>query len=535
MNTRFQILYPLLLGVALALGLFIGMGLGGDRPDNPLVFRGSEADKFSQVVRLVDAEYVDSVEMDGRVDVAIQDFLQDLDPHSYYITAAERAEYSEPLEGNFDGIGIEFRIVKDTVMVVMPVMGGPSEKVGIQAGDRIVTVNDSNITGISITNKKVMELLRGERGTTVDVSVQRRGKKKLIDFTITRGEIPIQSIPVWLKADDETGYIRVSRFARTTHDEFKQAFNELGPGLKRIVVDLRGNGGGYLQTAIALADEFLGEGEMIVYTEGRNQPKRTYMATDKGKLTDMEVILLINEGSASASEILAGAIQDNDRGTIIGRRSFGKGLVQDEMEFKDKSAIRLTIARYFTPSGRCIQKPYGEGVDYEHDYMDRLERGELLSADSIALTDSIQYRTKAGRTVYGGGGIMPDVFVPIDTSYNSEFFTDVLYSGVLNQFSFDYADSRRDELGRYKDAKAFNGGFTISAALFNDFLSNAAKEGFSPGEGALKRSEEELKIRLKAGIARVLWGEEGYFTVILKSDREFQKAMTYVRSRSTSE
>ena len=529
MNSKFQIFYPLLLVAVLGGGVFIGMGLGGSSPDNPLIFRGSEADKFSQVVRLVDSEYVDSVDVSKLVDGAIQNFLQELDPHSYYISAEERADFSEPLQGNFDGIGVEFRIVHDTVIVVTPVSGGPSEQVGIMAGDRIVTVNDSVVAGIEITNKKVMELLRGERGTTVKVGVVRTGEKDILDFTITRGEIPIQSIPVWLKADDRTGYVRVNRFARTTYDEFQAALNGLGTGIDRLVIDLRGNGGGYLQSAIELADEFLKDGELIVYTEGKHQDKRTYEATKKGKLENLEVIILINEGSASASEILAGAIQDNDRGTIIGRRSFGKGLVQDEMEFKDNSAIRLTIARYYTPSGRCIQKPYGNGVDYEGDYMERYERGEMLSQDSIALEDSLKFKTKSGRIVYGGGGIMPDVFIPIDTTSNSKFLSEVLYNGMINQFSFNYADGHRKELEAISSAENFNGRFVIDEAILDKFLDYAEKEKISPTLGELQRSKVELKMRLKAGIARVIWGEKGYFTVFLAGDQEYKAALDYKR------
>ncbi|NNC82164.1 MAG: S41 family peptidase [Flavobacteriales bacterium] len=524
MNSKFQILYPLLLAGALAIGLFLGMGIGGDSPINPTIFSDNDADKFAKVVRFVESEYVDSVNTSSHVETAIHDFLQNLDPHSYYISASERAEFSEPLEGNFDGIGVEFRIVHDTVMVINPIVGGPSETVGIMAGDRIIQVEDSVIAGVEVTTRTVMELLRGERGTKVDVKVLRKGEA--LDFTITRGEIPIVSIPVALEVAPNTGYIRISRFAQTTYEEFKEAMNTLGPGTDRLIIDLRGNGGGYLNQAISLADEFLGTGKLIVYTQGRNQDKRTYEATRKGKLEDVEVIVLINEGSASASEILAGALQDNDRGTIIGRRSFGKGLVQNEIAFDDNSAMRLTIARYYTPTGRSIQKPYGSDVDYEHDYVDRLERGEHLNADSISFPDSLKFITPGGKTVYGGGGIMPDIFVPVDTAESSEFLTDVLYHGIITQFAFDQADAQREMLAQM-DPLSFNDDWSVSEALFQDFLEFAEEDGFSPTLGELSRSRSELETRIKAGIARVIWGEEGYFTVFLESDDDFQAAMKH--------
>jgi carboxyl-terminal processing protease len=528
MNSKAQIIYPLLLAGALALGVYVGTMVGSETPSHPFRKRSSDADKFSQVVRYVEREYVDSVDVNAHVEKAIQDFLQDLDPHSYYISAAEIAEYSEPLQGNFDGIGVEFRIVKDTVMVINPISGGPSESVGIHAGDRIVTVEDSSIAGVDIDNRKVMELLRGERGTKVRVGILRVGTPKILNFTITRGEIPIVSVPVALKVDDQTGFIRISRFGRTTYDEFEAAMQALGPGIKKLIIDLRGNGGGYLQTAIELADEFLDNDELIVYTEGRNQDRRTYEASRKGNLADVDVVILINENSASASEILAGAIQDNDRGMIIGRRSFGKGLVQQETSFDDKSAMRLTIARYYTPTGRSIQKPYGKDVDYENDYFERLERGELLSADSISFPDSLKYVTAGGRIVYGGGGIMPDIFVAVDTTRNSGFLTDVIYNGVLTQFAFGYADQHREELKSRIDPALVKSQLKIDHSIFEDFLDFAEESDFSPTLGELARSREELEMRLKAEIARVIWGESGYFQIYLDTDSEYKAALKYL-------
>lgn len=528
MNSKAQIIYPLLLAGALALGIYLGMGMGGGSSTVPSFgAQKAQSDKFSKVVRYVQSEYVDEVDVQPHVEDAIQHFLQELDPHSYYISAEEVAEYSEPLKGNFDGIGVEFRIVEDTVMVMSPISGGPSEKVGIMAGDRIIEVEDSVIAGIDITNKTVMELLRGERGTQVRVGIKRQNVAQTLYFTITRGEIPIVSVPVWLSVDERTGYIRISRFGRTTFEEFEAALAELGPGIDRLIIDLRGNGGGYLQTAIELVDEFLEKDRLIVYTEGRHQERRTYEASGSGEHTDMELIVLINENSASASEILAGAVQDNDRGTIIGRRSFGKGLVQQETQFEDKSAMRLTIARYYTPSGRSIQKPYGKGVDYENDYFERMERGELLSADSISFPDSLKYQTTGGRTVYGGGGIMPDIFIGVDTTGNSGFMTDVLYNGVVIQYAFQYADQHREELSALSGPAALSTLIDSRPQVFDGFLEFAEESSFSPTLGELSRSRAELENRLKAEIARVIWGQPGYYEIILDSDAEFEAAMEH--------
>ena len=324
--------------------------------------------------------------------------------------SSELQGLSESLDGEFEGIGVEFTVNNDTVIVINPVEGGPSEKIGIHPGDRIVEVDGENIAGIGIENSRVIELLKGPSNTEVDVKIFRKGESGLLPFTITRGYIPIKSIAVALPIDAYTGYIKLIRFAKTTVDEFKEAMNKINVGkLNNLVLDLRGNGGGYLQTAVSLADEFLGENNLVVYTEGKAQKRKTYPATEKGKLENINIIILIDEGSASASEVLAGAIQDNDRGIIIGRRSFGKGLVQDQLFFDDESALRLTIARYYTPTGRSIQKPYGEGIDYGNDYFTRLENGELLYADSISFPDSLKFTTPNGKIVYGGGGIMPDI------------------------------------------------------------------------------------------------------------------------------
>ncbi|MCB9193285.1 MAG: S41 family peptidase, partial [Flavobacteriales bacterium] len=441
---------PLLISLALVAGLFIGHGATDPvqgRLPTFLLSRSASADqKIDQVLDLIDRQYVDTVRKEALVDEVIEDILQRLDPHSYYITADEMRAAQEPLTGSFDGIGVEFAIQRDTVVVVAALEGGPSEALGIRAGDRIVSADDRNMAGVGISNKDVMDRLRGPSGSTVTVGIQRRGRKAPFDVEITRGKIPINSIAVALEYPDGTGYIKLVRFAQTTHEEFiKAAKDLLDQGMKRLVLDLRGNGGGYLNAAIDMADEFLPAGRMIVYTEGRAQPRQEFRATDRGSLQDMPLGILIDEGSASASEILSGAIQDNDRGLIIGRRSFGKGLVQEQVDLPDHSAVRLTTARYYTPSGRSIQRPYGEGIDYADDLEHRLEHGELVNKDSIVLDTSHVYHTLKGRKVYGGGGIMPDLFVPADTSESSSYLTALFFSGVLNDLAFDVADERRPE------------------------------------------------------------------------------------------
>jgi carboxyl-terminal processing protease len=517
---------PISLALALVAGLFIGRNMGGNGPSTIFNLAGPGAsDKIGQVLDLIDRQYVDSVEKDALVEEVLQDILQRLDPHSYYLSASELQAATEPLEGSFDGIGVEFAIQRDTVVVVTPVEGGPSAALGIRAGDRILSADGKPISGVSITNEGVMKLLRGPEGSTVTVQLARRERKKPFDVTITRGKIPIHSVVASLLWPEGVGYIKLSRFAKNTHAEFMAAADGLrAKGMKRLVLDLRGNGGGFLNSAVELADEFLPGGRVIVYTQGVHSPRRDLIATDKGAYEEMPLAVLIDEGSASASEIIAGAIQDNDRGPVIGRRSFGKGLVQEHVDLPDNSAVRLTTARYYTASGRSIQKAYGEGVDYEAEYDDRFTHGELLSADSVRIDSAQVFHTIGGRAVYGGGGVMPDVFVPADTTDASRYLTDLFFSGVLNQFAFDLADRDRERLQALGSHRAFADRYTITESDLQGLRKHAASEGITDRPGELERSRAQIAARLKAGVARNIWGDEGFYEVILRTDAVFQHA-----------
>ncbi len=527
---------PLMLAVALVAGLVIGRKMGGDGPLTVFQFQQhSASDKVAQVLDLIDRQYVDSVEKDALVDEVLQDILQQLDPHSYYISAAELQAAQEPLEGSFDGIGVEFAIQRDTVVVVSTIEGGPSEARGIKAGDRILKADSTMLAGVDITNDGVTKALRGPKGSEVRVTLLRRGMPKTFPVTIERGKIPIRSVAVALLQPDGTGYIKLIRFAKQTHEELVSAADDLrARGMERLVLDLRGNGGGYLEAARDLADEFLPEGRKIVYTEGRSSPRRDLVATAEGSLEGIPLAVLIDEGSASASEILAGAVQDNDRGVIVGRRSFGKGLVQEHMDLPDHSAVRLTTARYYTPSGRSIQKPYGEGVDYEAEYTDRFEDGEMLSADSAKLDSSKMYHTLAGRKVFGGGGIMPDLFVPADTAEGSQYLTDLFFSGVLNQVALDIADRERGQLAAFGSYKSFAQRYEVGASLLNELQQAAEKEGIHPEPADMLRSGHQIAIRLKAGIARNLWGDPGFYTIMLGTDRIYQQARSALGTGGTT-
>lgn len=426
-NSLRQILYPIIIAVVLLVGFFFGRfwqaGFSQGSPGSRLLIY-PQTNKLEALINLISEDYVDSIDKKELVEKIIPDVIKHLDPHTVYIPADELKAANQELEGNFGGIGVQFSMQNDTVLVISVVKGGPSEKVGIMPGDRIVTVNDSIIAGIKMNNDKVVGLLRGELGTKVRVGIKRHNLKSLLDFEITRGNIPVFSVETSYMLTDSIGYIKISRFGRNTYQEFLTAMAKLkAHNCKNVVIDLRNNTGGYLDVAISMCNEFLKKGDLIVYTEGHSNPRQNVYANGSGTCQDIGVTVLIDEGSASASEILAGAIQDNDRGLVVGRRSFGKGLVQQQMMLPDGSAIRLTVARYYTPSGRCIQKPYENGVeDYHRDILARFTHGEFFERDSIVMNDSLKYSTKGGRTVYGGGGVMPDIFVPRDTSAITDYY-----------------------------------------------------------------------------------------------------------------
>lgn len=509
--------FALVLAIGVAIGYYFTFGNGFTAGAGNYDSK-STGGKINDLIRLIEEQYVDTVNLTQVENKTIASVLKSLDPHSDYIPATEFDAVNEPLEGNFDGIGIEFNIINDTIRVITPITGGPSEKLGIKAGDRVIKVDGKNLAGVGITSKQVFEKLRGKSGTDVKVSILRGGQKKLLEFNIVRGKIPLYSIDVSYLLKPGIGYIKISRFAGTTYDEYIDAFNSLSKqGMKKLILDLRGNGGGFLKTAVDLADEFLTGGLQIVYTQGRTHPKKVYTASSRGGFESSELVVLIDEGSASASEIVAGALQDNDRATIIGRRSFGKGLVQDQIDLPDGSAIRLTIARYYTPTGRCIQKPYENGLDayYDEEYS-RLEHGELYNADSIKLDKSKQYRTPGGKIVYGGGGIVPDIFVPLDSGKYSPVVNRLYYLGTLNPFAFEYVDKNRTQLvNSYKTAKDFISGFNVSEKEITALKNYLVQKKVNI---EVTGKEQGLSQILKAMIGRNLFDKDAYYPILNQND-----------------
>ena len=487
--------------------------------------------KISSLMYHIDRMYVDDVDKNKLVDAAIVSMLQELDPHSIYIPKEDLEEVNEPLKGNFEGVGIQFNIIRDTIYVVDAIPGGPSERIGIRAGDRIVNIDKENVAGVSFKNSDVMKRLRGKKGTKVGVSILRKGETGPLDFTITRDKIPIFSVEASYMAEPGVGYIKVSRFSATTMKEFREKLTELkAAGMKDLILDLQGNGGGYLRTAIEMADEFLGDRKLVVYTEGRTSPREDTYATKDGLFEKGKLVVLVDEGSASASEIVSGAVQDWDRGLIVGRRSFGKGLVQRPVMLSDGSAVRLTVSRYYTPSGRSIQKSYDEGVEaYQREKSQRLEKGELTTADSIHMADTVKYFTMNRRVVYGGGGIMPDVFVPIDTTQSSEYFGQLVRKGILNTFALAKVDKDRDLLmAAYPNVATFARDFRVDDNLAKELQAYASADGIEFSATDWARSRELISLRLKALIARDLWNTSAYWQVINAEnpvDRSFQKAV----------
>ncbi len=527
-KSNFFVAAPVIFAFVFLAGFLLGDFFGtGGAPSGINISSNNSYNKLNEVITYIEQEYVDSVSREQINDKVISYILQELDPHSYYLSAEETKRMNEPLEGGFDGIGVQFSIQKDTVVVITPVSGGPSEKLGIKAGDRIVMVDGDLVAGVGISNSEVMKRLKGERGTKVKVGIRRNRASSLIDFIITRDRIPINSLDVAYMVTDQTAYVKVSRFSRKTYEEFQVASqNMLRRGMTKMILDLRGNGGGVMYTATEMIDEFLEGGKLIVYTKGKAQRREDVIATDVGDLHKIELAILIDEASASASEIVAGAIQDNDRGIIIGRRSFGKGLVQEQEDWPDGSATRLTIARYYTPTGRSIQKPYSEGSEaYHKEHLERFENGELHQADSIPINDSLRFVTPGGKVVYGGGGIVPDVFIPVDTSGGSFYLSEVFYTGQIYEFTFNWADKHRNELERYASALEFQKRFSVGQDILDEFVVMAEKNGVPYVESEFQTSKEVLKRRIKAGIGRNIWGDESFYPILNETDPAVLKAL----------
>jgi carboxyl-terminal processing protease len=533
-NSNRSVLIPVLFSITLVAGILIGFYLPvRNKAPQQSAFR-IRNDKINSVLNIIESDYVDTVNRNELVEAAIPAILKKLDPHSVYIPAKDLQRANEPLQGNFDGIGISFNMMTDTILVISTIPGGPSEKVGLMAGDKIIFVNDSLVAGKQMSDEKVMGMLKGPRGTVVRIRLMRKGYKDLIPFEITRDKIPIASVDVSYMINDQTGYIKINNFAMTTFDEFLKSLEDLkNSGMKSLILDLRENSGGVMEAAIKIADQFLREGQMIVYTVGRAQPRNEAVASGKGEFEDGDLVLLIDEFSASASEILAGAIQDNDRGTIIGRRSFGKGLVQEPVPFADGSGMRLTIARYYTPTGRSIQKPYHNNTsngfdDYFADLNMRVERGELEVSDSIHFADSLKFTTPGGKTVYGGGGIMPDIFIPVDTTGRSPYF--IASRPLIYRFALKYTEDNRDILKQFTNVNDMEK-YLDRQGLLNKFIVFADKNGVRRDASGIRISGNIIDIQLKAYIARNMLDNKGFYPIWKELDTTLKYAIDYLNKK----
>jgi len=524
-SKKLQIALPIIFSLVLIAGMFIGIQF--DRINNYQSQSPNKGfDKLNNVLRYINTKYVDTLNSKAITEAAINGILKELDPHSSYIPPSDLKAVNESLNGEFSGIGIEFYIVKDTIMVVSPISGGPSESLGILSGDKIVKIEGENVGGIHISNNDVINKLRGKKGTIVNISILRSGESSLIDYEITRDNIPLLSIDVAYKITDDIGYIKINRFAKNTYREFMKHLDELvQANIKSLIVDLRNNPGGFLTAATNIADEFIAGHKIIVYTEGNAIPRREYISKKDGMFEKGALVILIDEGSASASEILAGALQDWDRATIIGKRSFGKGLVQEQYEMPDRSALRLTIARYYTPTGRCIQRPYNKGTD---------NIGYYLKKYDSTNTDSIQYKTPAGKILYGGGGITPDITVERDTIGITNYLKHLYYKGIIPQFVYDYYAKNKSTFSHYKSVQTFNSQFNISNNVLNRFVQFADSKGVKNNPRELAISKSIIKTQLKAYIAKQIFKEKGFYPIMQQLDNTLIEAVKYLDDKKAN-
>ena len=508
---------PLWMAVSVVIGVLIGTFYANHFSGNRLNIINSSGNKLNNLLHIIDDQYVDTVNINELVEKAMPQILGELDPHSVYITAREGEIANDDLRGSFSGIGIEFTIRQDTIRVQNVIGNGPAERAGLLAGDKIVEVDDSVFVGKKVTNEEAMHRLKGPKDTKVKLGIVRYGEQKVRHITVTRGEIPTKSVTACYMLDDDSGYIKIKNFGENTYPELLIALAKLAQkGFSNLVIDLRGNTGGYLESAVQIANEFLSRGQLIVYTEGRRYPRQEYRADGRGSYQRMPLVVLVDEGSASASEILAGSIQDNDRGTIIGRRSFGKGLVQKPMEFSDHSMIRLTIARYYTPSGRCIQKPYADGEDYEGDWMNRYQHGEFFSQDSIKHTGP-EYHTNNGRVVYGGGGITPDIFVPEDTIGVTSYYKEATVSGLILQFAYTYTDENRSRLSSMTEEKEM-ANYLKNQDIVEKFVAFADKNGLKRRNLMIQRSHKLLERFVVSRIIYNILNEQAWTEYLNQDD-----------------